>query len=138
MERVQDAMVFQQLICGLADEQIQKKLLTKPEMTLKEAEKLIIAEKVENGVRRIVNRTKRWLRVCQTEMTGKVERKGSVGEGPVDLDQDHVPGHKVVQMRKIRTRTIWIRLKQIFELKFWIWLKKVLALELKRNVAGFG
>ena len=55
-----------------------------------------------------------------------------------DLDKDNVPGHEVVQMRKFRTRTIWIRLKQIFELKFWIWLKKVLALELKRNVAGFG
>ena len=39
-----DAMVIQQLICDLADEQIQRKLLTKPEMTLEEAEKLIIAE----------------------------------------------------------------------------------------------
>ena len=39
-----DAMVLQQLIYGLADEQIQRKLLAKPEMTLGEAEKLIIAE----------------------------------------------------------------------------------------------
>ena len=39
-----DAMVLQQLIYGLADEQIQRKLLAKPEMTLAEAEKLIIAE----------------------------------------------------------------------------------------------
>ena len=39
-----DAMVLQQLICGLADEEIQRKLLAKPEMTLEEAENFVIAE----------------------------------------------------------------------------------------------
>ena len=55
----------------------------------------------------------------------------------MDLDRDHVPGHEVVQMRKIRTTMIWIRVVTILALKFWNWLKKVLALQLKRNVAGF-
>ena len=39
-----DAMVLQQLIYGLADEEIQRKLLAKPKMTLEEAEKFVIAE----------------------------------------------------------------------------------------------
>ena len=51
-------------------------------------------------------------------MAEKVEGKESVGEGLVDLDQYHVPGHAVVYMRKIRTKTICIRLDQISALKF--------------------
>ena len=51
-------------------------------------------------------------------MVGKEVRKESVEEGPVDLDQDHVPGHEVVQMRKIRTRTIWIRLNKSWRKDF--------------------
>ena len=39
-----DAMVLQQLIYGLAYEEIQRKLLAKPEMTLEVAEKFVIAE----------------------------------------------------------------------------------------------
>ena len=39
-----DKMVLQQLIYGLADEDIQRKILAKPEMTLTEAEKFVIGE----------------------------------------------------------------------------------------------
>ena len=39
-----DRMVLQQMICGLADDEIQRKILGKPEMTLEEAEKFVIAE----------------------------------------------------------------------------------------------
>ena len=39
-----DKMVLQQLIYGLADEEIQRKMLAKTEMTLEEAVKFVIAE----------------------------------------------------------------------------------------------
>ena len=37
-------MVLEQLTAGLADEETQRKLLMKPDISLKEAEKLVIAE----------------------------------------------------------------------------------------------
>ena len=39
-----DRMVLQQMIRGLADDEIQRKILGKTEMTLEEAEKFVIAE----------------------------------------------------------------------------------------------
>ena len=39
-----DRMVLQQMIYGLADDEIQRKILGKTEMTLEEAEKFVIAE----------------------------------------------------------------------------------------------
>ena len=39
-------MVLEQLITSLADEETQRKLFTKPEVTLAEAEQLVIAEEI--------------------------------------------------------------------------------------------
>ena len=39
-----DAIVLMQMIAGLADDDIQRKILGQPDKTLKEAEKFIIAE----------------------------------------------------------------------------------------------
>ena len=41
-----DQMVMEQLTVGLADEETQRKLFMKPEISLPEAEKLVIAEEI--------------------------------------------------------------------------------------------
>ena len=44
-----DSMVLQQMIRGLADDEIQRKLLAKTEMTLGDAEKFVMAEESGKG-----------------------------------------------------------------------------------------
>ena len=41
-----EQMVMEQLMVGMADEETQRKLFTKPDITLAQAEKLVIAEEI--------------------------------------------------------------------------------------------
>ena len=77
-----DKMVLQQLIYGLADEDIQRKILAKPEMTLKEAEKFVIGE--ESG---------KW-----SQLESKSERQIAAG-------MLHGDGRKSSKKRKRRRRS---------------------------------
>ena len=72
-----DQMVMEQLTVGLADEETQRKLFMKPEISLPEAEKLVIAEeigKLSQADSRSVQAMSNYQRQ-KKEVAGKVDKK---------------------------------------------------------------
>ena len=63
-----NTMVLQQMIMGLADKEIQSKLLAKSDLTMEEAE-MSWLRRVVNGARWTVSQTSRWSRGCPVSST---------------------------------------------------------------------